>query len=218
MSDPAATPRARLRAGDAGGTSAADGWRRDIASGTSRATMTAATKSSRTDVVTAPRPRRRGDDRRDVVRAPARRRDRRRGGHATTRHVGPVVVPRPDRRHDELPLRASRCGRHPSASPTLDGTVAGAVFVPVTGELFAAARGAGATRNGEPIQASSRDRRVTGTRRHGIRLPRRPPRRAGATPCDADRSTSVTSAGAARRRSISATPPREWSTPTSRTG
>jgi myo-inositol-1(or 4)-monophosphatase len=36
-----------------------------------------------------------------------------------------------------------------------DGTVAGAVFVPATGELFAAARGDGATRNGEPIRASS---------------------------------------------------------------
>ena len=35
-----------------GGTMAADGWRRDIASGTSRSTMTASTKSSRTDVVT----------------------------------------------------------------------------------------------------------------------------------------------------------------------
>jgi myo-inositol-1(or 4)-monophosphatase len=35
-----------------GGSMAADGWRRDIASGTTRTTMTAATKSSRTDVVT----------------------------------------------------------------------------------------------------------------------------------------------------------------------
>ena len=34
------------------------------------------------------------------------------------------------------------------------GTVAGAVFVPVTDELFSASRGAGATRNGEPIRCS----------------------------------------------------------------
>jgi myo-inositol-1(or 4)-monophosphatase len=35
------------------------------------------------------------------------------------------------------------------------GTVAGAVFVPVTDELFSASRGAGATRNGEPIRCSN---------------------------------------------------------------
>jgi myo-inositol-1(or 4)-monophosphatase len=35
------------------------------------------------------------------------------------------------------------------------GAVAGAVFVPVTDELFSAARGAGATRNGEPIRCSN---------------------------------------------------------------
>lgn len=35
------------------------------------------------------------------------------------------------------------------------GTVAGAVFVPVTDELFSAARGAGATRNDEPIRCST---------------------------------------------------------------
>ncbi len=36
-----------------------------------------------------------------------------------------------------------------------DGPLAGAVYVPVTDELFSAARGAGATRNGEPIRCSS---------------------------------------------------------------
>jgi fructose-1,6-bisphosphatase/inositol monophosphatase family enzyme len=36
-----------------------------------------------------------------------------------------------------------------------DGPLAGAVYVPVTDELFAAARGAGALRNGEPIHCSS---------------------------------------------------------------
>jgi len=35
-----------------------------------------------------------------------------------------------------------------------DGAVAGAVYLPVTGELFAARRGGGATRNGEPIAAT----------------------------------------------------------------
>jgi myo-inositol-1(or 4)-monophosphatase len=35
-----------------------------------------------------------------------------------------------------------------------DGTVAGAVYVPDTAELFTAARGGGATRNGRPIRAS----------------------------------------------------------------
>jgi myo-inositol-1(or 4)-monophosphatase len=34
------------------------------------------------------------------------------------------------------------------------GPLAGAVYVPVTDELFSAARGAGATRNGEPIRCS----------------------------------------------------------------
>ncbi len=36
-----------------------------------------------------------------------------------------------------------------------DGPLAGAVYAPVTDELFAAARGAGATRNGEAIHCSS---------------------------------------------------------------
>ncbi len=36
-----------------------------------------------------------------------------------------------------------------------DGPLAGAVFVPVSDELFSAARGAGATRNGMPIRCSS---------------------------------------------------------------
>ncbi len=54
-----------------------------------------------------------------------------------------------------------------------DGTVAGAVFVPATGELFAAARGAGATRNGEPIRSSAEVDARPRPRRHRLRLPRR---------------------------------------------
>ncbi len=61
MSDPQRLRELACELAIAGGTVAAEGWRRDIASGVSRATMTAATKSSRTDVVTRPRPRRRGD-------------------------------------------------------------------------------------------------------------------------------------------------------------
>jgi myo-inositol-1(or 4)-monophosphatase len=37
-------------------------------------------------------------------------------------------------------------------------TLCGVVFQPLTGELFAAERGGGATRNGVPIRISSRDR------------------------------------------------------------
>jgi fructose-1,6-bisphosphatase/inositol monophosphatase family enzyme len=37
------------------------------------------------------------------------------------------------------------------------GPLAGAVYVPVTDELFSAARGLGATRNGEPIRCSTAD-------------------------------------------------------------
>jgi myo-inositol-1(or 4)-monophosphatase len=37
------------------------------------------------------------------------------------------------------------------------GPLAGSVYVPITDELFSAARGAGATRNGEPIHCSAAD-------------------------------------------------------------
>ena len=134
---------------------AADGWRRDIASGTSRTTMAAATKSSRTDVVTLHD---RAAEATIVAALTARRPDDAivgEEGTATTGHLGAVVVPRPDRRHDELPLRAPavvdvgrRRRRRRNASPAPCSSRS-------TGELFAAARGAGATRNGEPIRASS---------------------------------------------------------------
>jgi myo-inositol-1(or 4)-monophosphatase len=41
------------------------------------------------------------------------------------------------------------------AAGDADGTLAGAVYVPAMGELFAAGRGRGATMNGEPISCSS---------------------------------------------------------------
>ena len=133
---------------------AADGWRRDIASGTSRTTMTAATKSSRTDVVTAPRPSRRGDDRRRPDGAPAGRcassARRARNGPGTS-GLSWFLDPIDGTTNFlyGLPLWSTSVGVADD-----EGAVAGAVFVPVTGELFAAARGAGATRNGEPIRAS----------------------------------------------------------------
>lgn len=41
------------------------------------------------------------------------------------------------------------------AARDADGAVAGAVYLPVTGELFSGARGEGATCNGQPIRASA---------------------------------------------------------------
>lgn len=43
------------------------------------------------------------------------------------------------------------------AAGDADGMLAGAVYVPVLGELFAASRGGGATLGGEPISCSDRD-------------------------------------------------------------
>jgi myo-inositol-1(or 4)-monophosphatase len=136
-----------------GGTMAADGWRRDIASGTSRTTMTAATKSSRTDVVTlhdraaeatiaAALAERRPDD--AIVGEEGTQRP---GTSGLAWHLDPI-----DGTTNflyGLPLWSTSVGVTDD-----EGAVAGAVFVPVTGELFAASRGAGATRNGEPIRAS----------------------------------------------------------------
>ncbi len=49
-------------------------------------------------------------------------------------------------------------GYNVSIGAELDGhTLAGAVYDPVRGELFCAARGQGATRNGQPISASGQD-------------------------------------------------------------
>jgi myo-inositol-1(or 4)-monophosphatase len=137
-----------------GGTMAADGWRQDVAVGTSRRTMAAATKSSLTDVVTR-------HDRAaeaSIVATLAQRRPddaivgeegtQRAGNSGLSWYLDPI-----DGTTNFLygfPLWSTSVG---VADP--DGSVAGAVFVPATGELFAAARGRGATRNGEPIRAST---------------------------------------------------------------
>ena len=95
-------------------------------------------------------------------------------------------------------------------------TLAGAVYVPAMGELFAAARGRGATLNGEPISCSgctdvSLALVATG---FGYRAGRPPPpggarRRSSSDQC-------ATSAGSARRPSTSATPRAGGWTPTTR--
>jgi myo-inositol-1(or 4)-monophosphatase len=138
----------------AGGTAAAEGWRRDVACGVSRATMTAATKSSRTDVVTAHD---RAAEASIVGTLTERRPDdaivgeegtQRQGTSGLSWYLDPI-----DGTTNFLygfPLWSTSVG-----VADADGTVAGAVFVPATGELFAAARGDGSTRNGEPIRSST---------------------------------------------------------------
>ena len=133
---------------------AADGWRRDIASGTTRTSMTAATKSSRTDVVTLHD---RAAEATIVAALTARRPDdaiigeegtERPGTSGLSWYLDPI-----DGTTNflyGLPLWSTSVGVADD-----EGAVAGAVFVPVTGELFAAARGGGATRNGDPIAASA---------------------------------------------------------------
>jgi myo-inositol-1(or 4)-monophosphatase len=136
-----------------GGSMAADGWRRDIASGTSRSTMTAATKSSRTDVVTLHD---RAAEATIVAALATRRPDDAIIGEEGTQRAGTSglswfldPIDGTTNFLYGLPLWSTSVG-----VADAEGTVAGAVFVPATGELFAAARGDGATRNGESIQAS----------------------------------------------------------------
>ena len=137
-----------------GGTMAADGWRRDIASGTSRSTMAAATKSSRTDIVTLHD---RAAEATIVATLAARRPDDAIVGEEGTQRAGTSglswfldPIDGTTNFLYGLPMWSTSVG-----VADVDGTIAGAVFVPATGELFAAARGEGATRNGEPIRASS---------------------------------------------------------------
>jgi myo-inositol-1(or 4)-monophosphatase len=153
MSDPRRLRELACDLAISGGTVAAEGWRRDIACGASRATMTAATKSSRTDVVTAHD---HAAEARIVAALTERRPDdaivgeegtQRPGTSGLSWYLDPI-----DGTTNFLygfPLWSTSVGVADS-----EGTVAGAVFVPATGELFAAARGGGATRNGEPIRCS----------------------------------------------------------------
>jgi myo-inositol-1(or 4)-monophosphatase len=138
----------------AGGTVAAEGWRRDIARGLSRATMTAATKSSGTDVVTAHD---RAAEARIVATLTERRPDDAIVGEEGTQRPGTSGL---SWFLDPIDGTTNFLYGFPLWSTSVgvadgDGTVAGAVFVPATGELFAAARGAGSTRNDEPIRASA---------------------------------------------------------------
>ena len=106
-----------------------------------------------TDVVTATtrRPKR---YRRGAHHQPARRRDRRRGGHepAGTSGIAWHVDPIDGTTNFlyGLPLWSTSV-----AAVDGEGGLVGAVYVPATGELFAAARGLGATRNERPIAATA---------------------------------------------------------------
>jgi myo-inositol-1(or 4)-monophosphatase len=137
-----------------GGTIAADGWRSDIAAGSSRVAMTAATKSSLTDVVTRHD---RAAESAIVAALVAERPDDAVVGEEGTEHAGTSDVAwyldPIDGTTNFLygfPLWSTSVGATDAA-----GALVGAVYVPATGDLFAAARGAGATRNGEPIRASA---------------------------------------------------------------
>jgi myo-inositol-1(or 4)-monophosphatase len=137
-----------------GGTVAAEGWRRDIANGASRRSMTTATKSSLTDIVTSHD---RAAEAAIVEALVARRPDDAIVGEEGTQRAGISglswfldPIDGTTNFLYGLPLWSTSVGVADG-----EGTVAGAVFVPGTGELFAAARGAGATRNREPIRASA---------------------------------------------------------------
>ena len=73
----------------------------------------------------------------------ARRRHRRRGGHRRRRHQRRHVVRRPDRRHDELPLRPPRLRRVGRRGRRRRSRSPAAVAVPTFGETFTAAPRAG---------------------------------------------------------------------------
>lgn len=132
------------------GTGAAADRNADAAS---RAAMTAATKSSLTDVVT------RHDRAAEAIIVKGLRRARpddaivgeEGADHVGTSGVSWLIDPIDGTTNllYGLPMWCTSIG---AADPA--GAVVGAVYVPVTDELFAARRGGGATRNGRPIRAS----------------------------------------------------------------
>lgn len=156
MSDPAETAELRRLAVELarlGGTVAADGWHRDTASGVTRSAMTAATKTSATDIVTLHD--RAAEDAMVTVLSDRRPNDAVLGEEGTA-HPGTsgrswFLDPIDGTTNFLYGLPAWSTS---VAVGDADGMLAGAVYVPSTGDLFSAARGGGATRNGVPIHAS----------------------------------------------------------------
>ena len=135
------------------GTLAAEGRRLDETSGDTRAAMTAATKSSRTDVVTRHD---RAAEATIVDGLLAARPDDAIVGeegadHAGTSGLSWYIDPIDGTTNFlyGLPLWSTSVGVTDG-----DGALVGAVYIPATNDLFAAARGRGATRNGAPIASS----------------------------------------------------------------
>jgi myo-inositol-1(or 4)-monophosphatase len=135
------------------GTLAAEGRRRDVETGDTRAAMTAGTKSSRTDVVT------RHDRAAEAAIVEGLRTARpddtiigeEGANHAGTSGMSWFIDPIDGTTNFlyGLPLWSTSVG-----AADADGPLVGAVYIPETNDLFAAARDAGATRNGAPIVSS----------------------------------------------------------------
>jgi myo-inositol-1(or 4)-monophosphatase len=135
------------------GTLAEEGRRLDVETGDTRAAMTAGTKSSRTDVVT------RHDRAAEALIVEELRLARpddavvgeEGANDAGTSGVSWFIDPIDGTTNFlyGLPLWSTSVG-----AADADGPLVGAVYIPATKDLFAAARGAGATRNGVSIAAS----------------------------------------------------------------
>src|SRR5688500_9253883 len=134
------------------GTLAAEGRRLDAETGDTRAAMTAGTKSSRTDVVT------RHDRAAEVAIVDGLRVARPHDAivgeegadHPGTSGVSWFIDPIDGTTNFMygLPMWSTSVGAADAGGPLV-----GAVYIPATNDLYAAARGAGATRNGAPITA-----------------------------------------------------------------